>query len=248
MNNSLHTDSSNSNSKGSNFQTNILYSTLLKIVNETKNQVQLEKGFIKVAKLLLLQSNLMVSNKAYQLLDIEFYFYNKDFHPDPYSHSFQYASSVRKKQSVTGSWYFHRFTGIEKYTHTRRGIDVTYGDGEKEKYGGILIRAIKDLQDNRIITGPSRVVGEIISAINNPKKLEEIAFDMNAGLAFDHNSLIFLNPLKSAKSIPLYSTVRFGITDKDPLYQRKHYRFFTDLSTVKKPRIFEYQDVVITKC
>lgn len=214
--------------------THPLYSLLLKIVNDSRDQEQLEKGFTQAAKLLLLQTTLMVSNIPYQLMDVEFYFYNEKIHPDPYSHSFQYANSVRKKQSVTGSWYFHRFTGMAKYTHTRRGIDLTYGDGDQQRYGGILIRAMKSLAENRLIIGPSRVVGEIISAINNPQELEKIAFDMHPGLAFDPNSILFLKPLKTKRDILLYSTSRFGISDKNPIYQQKHYRFFTDSTTVKK--------------
>lgn len=213
---------------------NPLYSLLLNLVNTAIDQDQVEKGFIQAAKLLLLQNALIVANQPYQLLDIEFYFYNEKIHPDPYSHAFQYANSVRKKQSVTGSWYFHRFTGIEKYTHTRRGLDLTYGNGEKERYGGILIRAMKRLSDSHTIVGPSRVVGEIISTMDNPQRLDEIAFDMHAGLAFDPKSILFLEPLKTKKDLPLYSTSRFGISDKDPIYQQKHYRFFTDLTTVKK--------------
>ncbi|HLT42249.1 MAG TPA: hypothetical protein VKZ95_06045, partial [Sphingobacteriaceae bacterium] len=173
----------------------------------------------------------------------EFYFYNETIHPDPYSHAFQYANSVRKKQSVTGSWYFHRFTGIEKYTHTRRGLDLTYGDGEKERYGGILIRAVKRLSDNHMILGPSRVVGEIISAMDNRQQLDEIAFAMQAGLAFDPKSLLFLTPLKTNRDLPIYSTSRFGISDKNPVYQQKHYRFFTDPTIVKKTAIIKTESL-----
>jgi hypothetical protein len=221
MSNSQHTDSSTPNP-----QTDILYSKLLKIVDEASDQTQLEEGFNEVAKLLLLQSNLIVANKAYQFLDIEFYFYNEKIHPDPYSHSFQYASSVRKKQSVTGSWYFHRFTGIDKYTHTRRGLDLTYGDGKKERYGGILIRAIKNLQDHRIISGPSKVVSEIILAANSPLNLERIAFDMSAGLAFNPKELLHISSLKTPRSITIFSSPRFGLSDKDHEYREKKYRFF----------------------
>jgi hypothetical protein len=221
MSNSLHTDLTKSNS-----QPDFLYSSLLKLVDEASDQEQLEKGFNKVARLLLLQSNLIVANKAYELLDIEFYFYNEKIHPDPYSHSFQYASSVRKKQSVTGSWYFHRFTGIDKYTHTRRGLDITYGDGEKERYGGILIRAIKNLQNGRIISGPSRVVAEIILAANDPLRLERIAFDMHAGLAFDPKELLHISSLETPRPITVCSSPRFGLSDKNPEYRKKKYRFF----------------------
>ncbi len=221
MSKSLDNDSLRSDS-----QTGLLYSSLLKIVNEASDAEQLEHGFNVVAKLLLLQSNLMVAGKAYQILDIEFYFYNEKIHPDPYSHSFQYASRVRKKQSVTGSWYFHRFTGIEKYTHTRRGLDITYGDGTKERYGGILIRAIKNLQDGRIISGPSRVVSEIILAANDPINLERIALDMRAGLAFDSKELLHISSLASPKPITIHSSIRFGLSDKDPRFREKKYRFY----------------------
>lgn len=221
MRNSGHKHPSTSNP-----QANILYSSLLKIVDEASDQTQLENGFNQVAKLLLLQSNLIVANKAYELMDIEFYFYNEKIHPDPYSHSFQYASRVRKKQSVTGSWYFHRFTGIEKYTHTRRGLDITYGDGEKQRYGGILIRAIKDLGEERIISGPSRVVGEIILAANDPHNLERIAFDMNAGVAFDPQELLHISLIESPRTIPVFSSERFGLSDKDPEFRHKRYRFY----------------------
>lgn len=223
-----------------------LYLLLLKIVNEAEDQLQLEKGFLEAAKLLLLQCSLMVGNQPFQLLDVEFYFYNEKIQPDPYSHAFQYASSVREKQSVTGAWYFHRFTGIEKYTHTRRGIDLTYGDGEKERFGGILIRAIKNLADGRVINGPSRVVAEIISTMDNPKRLEEIAFDMQAGLAFDPKSLLFFEPLKKERNLPLYSSPRYGLSDKDLFYKEKYYRFFTDLRRVKKPKVFEYLSIEST--
>ena len=229
MRNSKHANLPKSNSK-----TDILYSTLLKIVNDTKNQAQLEKGFIRAAELLLLQTTLIVSDNSYQLLDIEFYFYNEKIHPDPYSHSFQYASRVRDKQSVTGSWYFHRFTGIDRYTHTRRGLDLTYGDGEKERYGGILIRAIKNLQNDRIISGPSRVVGEIISAAKNPSQIERIAFDVSAGLAFNIDELLHLIPLINPRPIPICSSPRYGLSDKKPEYRNMKYRFFTDYPNVKK--------------
>lgn len=221
MSKSLHTDLPKSNS-----QTDLLYSSLLKIVDEASDQTQLEKGFNVVAKLLLLQSNLMVADKAYEFLDIEFYFYNEKIHPDPYSHSFQYASSVRKKESVTGSWYFHRFTGMEKYTHTRRGLDITYGDGEKQRYGGILIRSIKNLQDGRVISGPSRVVAEIILSANDPLNLERIAFDMNAGVAFDPKELLHISPLENPRTVHVCSSERFGLSDKYPEYRGKKYRFF----------------------
>lgn len=213
---------------------NLLYSALLNLVNDSKNQAEVEQGFITIAKLLLLQNTLRIAGKPYQLMDVEFYFYNEKIHPDPYSHSFQYPNSVRKKQSVTGAWYFHRFTGMATYTHTRRGIDLTYGDGDRQRYGGILIRAIKSLEDERIITGPSRVVGEVITAMENSIELEKIALDMHAGLAFATKCSLFLEPISFVTELSIYSSQRFGLSEKNLIYQQKHYRFTTDVSLLKK--------------
>lgn len=223
-----------SSSKNNSSYSSPLFSALLKLVNDSESQSELEEGFIEIAKLLLLQTTLKIAGKPYQLMDVEFYFYNVDIHPDPYSHSFQYANSVRKKQSVIGAWYFHRFTGMAKYTHTRRGFDLTYGDGDRQRYGGILIRAMKSLEDERIITGPSRVVGELITAMDNAVELERIAFDMQAGLAFDRNSWLHLESQALPHKLSIYSAPRFGLSDKAPTYQTKHYRFFTDPAILKK--------------
>lgn len=213
---------------------NRLFSSLTTLVSTLKESTNLEHEFAQLAKKILLENSLVVGKKEYHLLEIEFYFFHKTIYPDPYSHAKQYPNSVQLKQSVTGSWYFHRFTGMKKYHHTRRGLDLTFGDGEQGKFGGILIRSIKTLNEDQIISGPSRVVGEIINQINNNKELERIAFDTNAGLAFDSTCLLHLKALKHPRNTPIYTCPRHGLSDKNLAYRNKKQRFLTELSIVKK--------------
>jgi len=217
-----------------------LYTTLSEIVDQELPAEQLECYFVKVAKLLLLQSKLRAGNKSYQLLEIEFYFHAGEFHPDPYSHFSQYPNSVKQKQSIIGSWYFHRFTGMKNYTHTRRGVDLTFGNGDENRYGGILIRTIKEMDGVKVISGPSRVVAELIDAVDHPEHLERIAFDTERQLAFDNQSMLHLEALMPPLTADLYRSKRFGLGDKNLEYREKAYRFFTDLSAIRRSKDFQY--------
>src|SRR5690606_6313116 len=118
-----------------------LHSVLSNIANQSRSSEEVEEGFAEAAKIILADYQLIAGDTSFQILELEFYFHQPRFHPDPYSHAFQYPNRVQAKMSVTGSWYFHRFIGIEKYTHTRRGLDLTYGNGKKQAYGGILLRS-----------------------------------------------------------------------------------------------------------
>ncbi|MBN1184308.1 MAG: hypothetical protein JXB49_18605 [Bacteroidales bacterium] len=109
----------------------------------------LEKHFNTVAYLIMNHSILEIDKNSYRLTEIEFYFYNEDFHEDPYIHK-------HRLQLMTGQWYFHG-----------SGLDITFGDGKN--YGGILIRGIKSLtgDENSFISGPLNVVQEIFSSFGN---------------------------------------------------------------------------------
>src|SRR5690606_18280760 len=121
-----------------------LYQELHNIAANSENTQDVERGFRNAARLLLLDYKLVAGQTDFEILELEFYFYREDVHPDPYSHAFQYPNRVIPKMSVTGSWYFHRFIGVDKYTHTRRGLDLTYGSGDLSAFGGLLIRAVKN--------------------------------------------------------------------------------------------------------
>lgn len=221
----------------------LLYSVLSNIAHTSKSTAEVEEGFSKASKLLLLDYKLVAGNTDFEILELEFYFYREGVHSDPYSHAFQYPNRVVPKMSVTGSWYFHRFIGIEKYTHTRRGLDLTYGSGELMAYGGMLIRSVKREVDNKLISGPSNVMAKVLEAANNPQAVQKIAFNLEEGMAFRKDSIIRLVPREDPLEIPLFKTKRQGLGDKNPFYRDKEYRFFSELSVIKKGRDFSYNSL-----
>lgn len=220
-----------------------LYVQLSGLVNQAKNSADIAAGFRKAAAMLLLEHCLLVKESAYQLLDVEFYFYQKDFHPDPYSHAWQYPNSVHLRQSQTGLWYFHRFTTAQRYTHTRRGVDLTFGDGEKRRYGGILIRSIRNITQGDYHIGPSKVVGEIIRQLSDDYLLQQSAQATTPGYAFSAGSPLSLQAVRPPFQEALYAGTRYGLSSKNPFYQSQRYRFFTQLDKVKKQRPFQFEQL-----
>src|SRR5690606_20181832 len=130
--------------------------------------------------------------------------------------------------------------GIEKYTHTRRGLDLTYGCGEIQAYGGLLIRSVKRETDNKFISGPSNVMGKVLEAANSPQAVQKIAFSTEEGMAFRKDSIIRLAPREKSIDLPLFKTKRQGLGDKNPFYRDKPYRFFSELSVIKKKKDLIY--------
>src|SRR5690606_32103541 len=217
-----------------------LYQELCNIPHSSKDTNDVERGFINAARLLLLDYKLVAGNTDFEILELEFYFYQENVHPDPYSHAFQYPNRVIPKMSVTGSWYFHRFIGIDKYTHTRRGLDLTYGSGDLSAYGGLLIRSVKREADGCMISGPSNVIGRVLEAVDNPMAIQHLAFSLEDGMAFRNDSVIKLLPRETPLEKPLFQTRRKGLGDKEPYYRDKEYRFFSEVSVIKKDRDFSY--------
>ena len=131
----------------------------LKKIHESKTQKETEKAFDTVAEEILNKHILVVKNKEneikYRITEIEFYYYDKCIHPDPYVHR-------DYRQRLFGEWYFHRNTNALR-THTRKGLDITFGNNRN--YGGIIIRAIQKINNEgkcEPIEGPCNVVNCIL--------------------------------------------------------------------------------------
>ncbi len=115
--------------------------------------------FDNIAYLLMNQCILCANGNEYELMEIEFYFNDNLNHKDINTHC-----SETQKQFNT--WYLHQVKKDSKSykSGNRKGLDITFGD--KNSYGGILIRGIKKLSDNTIIAGPSKCVDEIMDSLN----------------------------------------------------------------------------------
>ncbi|WP_321426682.1 hypothetical protein [uncultured Bacteroides sp.] len=98
--------------------------TLTDKLSEVKEAKDLQKYFEEVADILLNKGKLVINKTEYRLTEIEFYYRDENKHNDTFTH-------CDKEQLKNGTWYFHA-----------SGIDITFGKGENEIYGGILLRAI----------------------------------------------------------------------------------------------------------
>ncbi|KAF9647829.1 hypothetical protein BDM02DRAFT_3097466 [Thelephora ganbajun] len=110
----------------------------------------------------------------YEILELEFYLHKRGCHADPFTHR-------AAEQKRSGQWYFHRTptsTGVSATSYrggSRKGMDLTFGspvgplpssesetDSDSTR-GGILLRTIRRVDNQKVISGPSRLVDEILA-------------------------------------------------------------------------------------
>jgi hypothetical protein len=95
-----------------------------------------EKWFDEIAKQLMNHYSICVGNNHYRIVECEIYYNNNKDHIDPFIHR-------HEKQLQNGTIYFHGF-----------GIDLTFGDAEKNIHGGILIRSVRNIEgENQYTNG-----------------------------------------------------------------------------------------------
>lgn len=111
------------------------------------------KTFEEIAEVLMNECVIKYGDKDFRILDIEFYFYNKN-HQD---------ISVHPRNSEALCWYINEFGGIDLNFESRvnkpkgEKWSFKYELTEDSYYGGILIRQIKRLSDNVVFDGPWKV-------------------------------------------------------------------------------------------
>ena len=116
-------------------------------------KIEYQDVFSKYANKLMNEYCLKVDDKKYNLIEIEFYFYDKENHPDPYIY-------CNEKQKECGEFYFHG-----------SGMDITFGN--RICYGGILIRSIMN-QKGEYINGSLILLEELFGDKIDKSKIELI--------------------------------------------------------------------------
>ena len=144
-----------------------------------------------------------------ELKEVEFYYYDKNKHPDDYTHGHNLQKECCKL-----------------YVHGS-GLDITFGNGKY--YGGILIRGIKI--NGKYVAGPGKVMQKIAKELGIIKKdnekfnYEELQqkldnlYESNKIYLNDNKQEIFQN-----KYLYIYS--REGLLRKFKKYSHALYRFF----------------------
>jgi hypothetical protein len=112
-------------------------------INLNIDNNNIDEDFSRIASDLMNKWILLVENTQFRITELEFY-YKCESHNDPFTHG-------HEQQRKSGKWYFHG-----------SGIDLTFGTDEY--YGGILIRAIFNLDTKMFIYGPLNIITEIFSS------------------------------------------------------------------------------------
>jgi hypothetical protein len=127
------------------------------------------EAFSRIARFLLCDCLLSISDQLFRLLEIEFYLVSPS-HQDPFCHAHEDQQSVAK-------WYFHRAgSGADSGYRggTRKGLDLTFGQADGSTKGGILLRGMCQVNEkgeelpDRTILGPSKLVDELLSLSGAP--------------------------------------------------------------------------------
>jgi len=156
------------------------------------NQMNPEADFARIATEIMNHWILRIESKAYRIAEIEFYMHSP-LHIDQYTHA-------HEQQKQSGKWYFHR-----------SGMDLCFGSDEF--YGGILIRAIFDLENKRYVYGPLNSVTEILSHWGDIYQ-SNLSFGLTTEGA---DKIAFEKPVRAP---------RIGLNpDKDPAMYSRFYRF-----------------------
>lgn len=155
------------------------------------NENEINKSFERIANDLFNNYVLIVQGEEYRLTEIEFYYYNKKSHPDNCAHR-------NELQKASGKWYFHG-----------SGLDITFGD--KNSYGGILLRGFMKIGAKSNIDGPLNLVQEIFR---------------NFGLVQSSKKFEFTMKKKVLEEEDVIKAPRIGLNkDTCPKYFSKKYRY-----------------------
>jgi len=80
--------------------------------------------------------------KKHRIVEIEFYYKDSKVYIDPFCHG-------DEQQKMGGTFYFHRQNGKGYKGGSFKGMDIAFGD--KDAVGGILIRAVQQLEGEKKI-------------------------------------------------------------------------------------------------
>jgi len=191
--------------------------------------------FNEIANKLMNQTKLISGQNSYRICEIEFYL-NSATHKDLYTHD-------NPDQATYGKWYFHKTSKGNYRGGTFKGLDLTLGNNDK--YCGILIRSIYNLETKKMIGGPCNSVNELIAQHGASNVKEFMAKDnKQSPLSAIENEYIKIQDCdfekgeggKEETKEALYYGPRYGLSDKYPEWEKVKYRYVTKLKLVKKQK------------
>ena len=232
----------------------------MKTIFTLKVNLNPEEQFKVISEQLFNHYILKSSNSRYRFAEIEFYYFNQcpdknydSYYPDnnslygppledatwkkvtswKISHQ-DFVTHCFGNQAKSGYWYLHMFKNGTLKNGKYKGMDLTIGDEEESAYGGILIRALLNIDTDEYIYGPSKVVDTIIKDLGK-KEIKEIIDILNLSADDATNKIHLIKEDLVPEKI--FSCKRFGLTinkkkvpenaiEKQKEFLDKDYRFF----------------------
>jgi len=172
--------------------------------------------FHRIAEHLFKEFRIAKDDKIYRPTEVEFYFFKPGIHDDVHAY-------CNERQKELGRLFRHR-----------TGIDITFGTNGS--FGGILIRGISDITNNKYINGCWNVLKELSDGYT------QISSD-------DLEKKVDLIEASNELDIILFST-RIGLKEKiedTDSYISRNYRFVTEIKVTNKFKEKEKVAVVAYK-
>lgn len=191
------------------------YDNLIQNITQNKaSSLDMQDIFYDCANNLMNNYQIKINNKFFDLLEIEFYYYDKKTHPDKYTHR-----NEMQKHSL--QWYLHRFNNsIALKGGTRKGLDITFGTNNT--FGGILVRAIRNTINDDEKYGPSLTVDKIMEelTIKDIKILSNLIENQKI-----NETPLRLVPKENVLSKYIYRGPRIHLSPPCMKYYNSYYRF-----------------------
>lgn len=162
------------------FKLEVLMESLEKILSFAglNTEEEVKNHFYKVSDYLF--SNVAITSLkfgSFNITDLELYLYNNKDFKDPF------MTARHHTQLTSGHFYVHRSKKNHKLFKQPNfiGLDITCGDAFS-CYGGLLIRAIKNIETGEEINGCAKVLNHLISGPSSSKLIskkwsnEELSF------------------------------------------------------------------------
>ena len=186
-------------------------------------------NFTPLADYLLNKVILNVNGTKFRLAEIEFY-YHDTTHLDEYTHK-------NDNQLEYEKIYFHKLkTGTYK-AGTFKGMDIALGNRETNKYFGVLIRSIYDIESKKLIEGPCNSVDKLL-LLNGSSNVKEFMDKRNGKLIdlVDKNESVRLEEATLPR-LTLCNARRIGLADdKYPEFRELSYRYAVLKDFLKKEK------------
>ncbi|WP_377060334.1 hypothetical protein [Negadavirga shengliensis] len=178
----------------------------------------LETGFKQIAALLMTEVMISGPSGSFWIDELEFYLYDGGYCRDRYTH-------CHERQLGFGTWYFHRYRTFDSFMRfSRNGLDLTFGSKENRRYGGILLRAVRDAASWKQIKGINRTVKALIDGLD-ARAVERLAFGQD-GFVFDPGQPLHLTGTSLKRPGKVVESPRKGLNPgRDPDFFNKKWNY-----------------------